>query len=80
MFSPASATPAAKACPLTIEEDVQHKLGGAFQGSVERYASDREGDRHVRQGSADPPEDEEQDEELDLGSCSAPRFPSLLLI
>lgn len=44
MFSPKNAEQhaAAKACPLEMKTDRQHKLGGAFQAAVERYASDRD--------------------------------------
>ncbi|CAK9785825.1 STAG-domain-containing protein [Cutaneotrichosporon oleaginosum] len=35
-------SPAAQACPLEMSSIRQHKLGGAFQAIVERYASDRE--------------------------------------
>ncbi|WVF68116.1 hypothetical protein IAT40_002879 [Kwoniella sp. CBS 6097] len=34
--------PAATACPLKIEDEIQHRLGGAFQAAVEKYASERE--------------------------------------
>ncbi|OCF78437.1 cohesin complex subunit SA-1/2 [Kwoniella mangroviensis CBS 8886] len=36
------ATPAAKSCPLTIEDETQHRLGGAFLAAVEKCVSDRE--------------------------------------
>ncbi|WWC92113.1 uncharacterized protein L201_007067 [Kwoniella dendrophila CBS 6074] len=50
------ATPAAKACPITIEDEVQHRLGGAFLAAVERYASDR--DTHIEaQKEGEVPED-----------------------
>ncbi|ORY35894.1 hypothetical protein BCR39DRAFT_512886 [Naematelia encephala] len=42
LFSSRSQAPAAKACPLLIADEVQHRLGGAFQAAVERYASDLE--------------------------------------
>lgn len=44
LFSPKSPNllPAAQACPLVIESETQHRLGGAFQAVVERYASDKE--------------------------------------
>ncbi|WVQ85787.1 hypothetical protein IAT38_007954 [Cryptococcus sp. DSM 104549] len=34
--------PAANACPLVMEDEVQHRLGGAFLAAVEKYASDLE--------------------------------------
>ncbi|OCF34452.1 cohesin complex subunit SA-1/2 [Kwoniella heveanensis BCC8398] len=33
--------PAATSCPLKIEDEIQHRLGGAFQAAVEKYASER---------------------------------------
>ncbi|BEI80426.1 hypothetical protein CcaverHIS002_0109550 [Cutaneotrichosporon cavernicola] len=47
LFAPRAAQmghTAAKACPLEMTSDRQHKLGGAFQAAVERYASDLEED------------------------------------
>lgn len=38
----AAALPAAKAVPMHIEDEAQHRLGGAFAAAAERYASDRE--------------------------------------
>lgn len=40
LFSPRSPAPAAKAASLKMADEVQHRLGGAFQAAVERYASD----------------------------------------
>ncbi|KAK4687910.1 cohesin complex subunit SA-1/2, partial [Tremellales sp. Uapishka_1] len=39
---PESPLPAASSCPLEMKDEQQHKLGGAFQAAVERYASDLE--------------------------------------
>lgn len=44
------AQPAAKAAGLEMATDKQHKLGGAFQAAVERYASDIEEDSNEDQG------------------------------
>ncbi|GMK54854.1 hypothetical protein CspeluHIS016_0114400 [Cutaneotrichosporon spelunceum] len=47
LFAPRAAEmghAAAKACPLEMTSDRQHKLGGAFQAVVERYTSDLEED------------------------------------
>jgi hypothetical protein len=37
LFSPRSNAPAAKAAPLEMADEMQHKLGGAFMAAVERY-------------------------------------------
>jgi cohesin complex subunit SA-1/2 len=34
------ASPVAKACSLTLEDETQHRLGGAFSATLERHASD----------------------------------------
>ncbi|WVR08439.1 hypothetical protein IAU60_005494 [Kwoniella sp. DSM 27419] len=34
--------PAVQACPLHIEDETQHRLGGVFQAAVEKFASDRQ--------------------------------------
>ncbi|WRT70504.1 uncharacterized protein IL334_007502 [Kwoniella shivajii] len=46
---------AAKACPLTVEDEIQHRLGGAFLAAAEKYASERE--THESEGATEAPED-----------------------
>lgn len=53
-----------------IEDEIQHRLGGAFQAAVERYHSDREGERQVRQGS----EDDADEGEIAQRDTSQSRF------
>ena len=42
LFSERSEAPAAKACPLGMADEIQHRIGGSFQAAIERFASDRE--------------------------------------
>jgi cohesin complex subunit SA-1/2 len=42
LFSTKSLAPAAKAAPLKMEDETQHRLGGSFQAAADRYASDLE--------------------------------------
>jgi hypothetical protein len=42
LFNSKSPAPAAKAAPLKMEEETQHRLGGAFQAATDRYTSDLE--------------------------------------
>lgn len=57
--------PAAQACSLVIESEVQHRLGGAFQAAVERYASDKE--------TADEADNNRPDEE-DEGKLAVSKY------
>lgn len=42
LFSKRSNAAAAQACPMAMADEIQHRLGGAFQAGVERYALDLE--------------------------------------
>ncbi|WWC72404.1 uncharacterized protein I206_106366 [Kwoniella pini CBS 10737] len=50
-----SVSPAAKSVPLTVEDEIQHRLGGAFVAAVEKYAGEREA--HLESGDGEAPED-----------------------
>ncbi|WWC65419.1 uncharacterized protein I303_108037 [Kwoniella dejecticola CBS 10117] len=47
---------AAKAAPMTVEDETQHRLGGAFVAAVEKYAAEREAfiEAHGDEASAIP--------------------------
>jgi cohesin complex subunit SA-1/2 len=51
LFSPKSQSLAAKACPLSMPDEQQHRLGGAFAAAVERYAMDRDELEREREGT-----------------------------
>ncbi|WVQ95735.1 hypothetical protein IAU59_002834 [Kwoniella sp. CBS 9459] len=57
--------PAATSCPLKIEDEIQHRLGGAFQAAVEKYASEREVNAHEDEDTGDHAA-EKKDVEEDL--------------
>ena len=58
LFSSRSTAPAAKAAPLAMEDEIQHRLGGVFQAAIERFGSDHE-------ASQSQTEDEEGESAVD---------------
>ncbi|EIW69874.1 hypothetical protein TREMEDRAFT_68341 [Tremella mesenterica DSM 1558] len=61
----ANAHPAVKACPLSMADELQHRLGGSFQAMVDRYASDRE--------------ESSEEEQVEFSGMSAERVEEELL-